>query len=123
MSTINLKDKTVGTPLTDQSEITHRLVPVLKTVSIWVPIREHLGLDPFTQKQVTFGTTTYTISEPARKNPRQRYTEGRAKRATHPNTGHFGIATADQMDLVPVGFYGPVRPTGFSIVKDDGNFK
>ena len=25
--------------------------------------------------------------------------------------------------LVPVGFYGPVRPTGFSIVKDDGNFK
>ena len=25
--------------------------------------------------------------------------------------------------LIPVGFYGPVRPTGFSIVKDDGNFK
>ena len=105
MSTIQLKDKTVGTPLTDQSEITHRLVPVVKTVSIWVPIREHLGLDPFTQQQVKFGTTTYTISEPARKNPRQRYTEGRAKRATHPNTGHFGLATADQMDLVPVGFY------------------
>ena len=67
MSTIQLKDKTVGTPLTDQSEITHRLVPVVKTVSIWVPIREHLGLDPFTQQQVTFGTTNYTISEPARK--------------------------------------------------------
>ena len=25
--------------------------------------------------------------------------------------------------LVPVGFYGPVRPTGFSIIKDDGDFK